>query len=375
MALAFLAKGPLALVLSAGVLLAFLASERDFKALGRMQAGWGLALMGAVLAPWYVAAALKGGAAYAYQMIVHQNLERALHAWDHVQPFWKYAQYLAGDFFPWSLLLPALALFLKGTGARRSPLARFLILAAVVPFVLLSCSQSKQGKYILMIYPFLALLLAALLQPLTVEAVGPARLRRLGGILAGALAVPGLGLAALAFFGAGGPKLQFELLPYLGPLRLCTGIILLGALSVLARSLSGEGRFLARETAVTLGLVFLVAGTWGFRLLDARKGYRTWTRTVQPLLGARRVFFWQTLRSGVMVYTDHRMPELRTRPELDALGPEDRLVAMAREWNTDAFGLDPAVRNRFEVLARVPVGGGEALLLRRKTDPPPKEPS
>ncbi|WP_306601589.1 glycosyltransferase family 39 protein [Geothrix sp. 21YS21S-2] len=363
MSLAFLAKGPLALVLSGALLAAFLVWERDFKALRRTLPGWGLLVMAAVIAPWYVAAGVRGGAGYAYQMIVHQNFERALKAWDHIQPFWRYAQYLAGDFFPWSLLLPALGLFLRGTGARRSPLARFLLLAAVVPFVLLSCSQSKQGKYILMIYPFLALLLAALLQPLSVEAVGPTRLRRLGGILAGALAVPGLALGALAFLHAGGPRIQAEILPYLGPLRVCAAIALLGALSILGRVLAGEGRHVVRDTAVTIILAFLVVGTWGFRLLDARKGYRAWTEAVQPLIQGRRVFFWQTIRSGAMVYTDHRMPELRTARDLEALGPEDRLVSMRREWDMDDWGLD---RQRFEVMLRVPVGGGEALLIRRK---------
>jgi len=356
------------------VLLAHLAWERDWRSLKRMRPGWGLALLAALIAPWYLAAALKGGTAYAYQMIVHQNLERALHAWDHIQPFWRYAQYLVGDFYPWCLLLPALVLFLTGTGAAKSPTARFLILAVGVPFLLLSCSQSKQGKYLLMIYPFLALLMAALLQPMAVEAVGETRLRRLGGALAGALAVPGLALAALAFTGAGGPRLQAELLPYRGPLRLCAVLTLLGALSVLARVLSREGRYLVRETAVTLGLVFLVAGTWGFRLLDTRKGYRAWTEAVQPLIRGRRVFFWQTVRSGAMVYTDHQMPEVRTLRELDALEPGDRLVAMAREWNADAAGLDPAARARFVVLLRVPVGGGEALLIQKKPTLLPKDP-
>ena len=369
LALACLTKGPLALVLSGAVLLAFLAWEGDFKVLKRMNAGWGLGLLALVAGPWYVAATLKGGAAYANQMIIQTNLGRALHAWDHAQPFWKYVAYVAGDCFPWSLLLPALALFLKATGAKRSSLARFLILAVVVPFVLLSCSQSKQGKYLLMIYPFLALLLAALLQPMTVEALGETRLRRLGGALAAALAVAGSTLAALAFFGAGGSQIQADLLPYLGPLRLCAAILLLGALSVLARVLAREGRFLVRETAVTLALAFLVVGTWGFRLLDARKSYRAWTAAAQPLLQGRRTVFWQTVRSGAMVYTDLRMPEVRTLAELDSLGAEDRIVATGRAWNTNLGGLDGASRSRFEVLLRVPVGGGEMLLIRKTAVP------
>ena len=372
LALAFLAKGPLALVLSSLLLLAFLGWQRDFRALKGMRLGLGLLGMAVLILPWYVAAGLKGGPAYAYELLIHQNLMRALQAWDHLQPPWRYLEYLAGDFFPWTLLLPSLVFFLARSGARRSPAARFLILAVAVPFLFLSLAQSKQSKYLLMIYPFLALLMAALLQPLTVEAVGPTRVRRLGGLLALGLALPALAFAALTFFGAGGPRLQFQIQPYLEPLRLMTTLFLLGALSVTARTLAGEGRFLVRETALTLGLVFLVMGTWGFRLLDPLKGYNRWTAQVTPLIQGRNTYFWQTIRSGVMVYTDHSMPEIRTWTDLEArMGAEDRLVSMAREWNLNAWGMTAQTRDRFEVLARMPVGEGEALLLGWKPAPSP----
>jgi 4-amino-4-deoxy-L-arabinose transferase-like glycosyltransferase len=359
LALAFLAKGPLALVLTVPLWLAFLAWQRDFGALRRVRAGQGLLLGTVIILPWYVAAGLRGGAAYAYEMVVHQNLERALHAWDHVQPPWKYVEYLAGDCFPWTLLLPALLIRLKRPEARRSPQERFLILAVAVPFLLLSCSQSKQGKYLLMVYPFLAMLLAARLRP------GAPSLRRLAGLLAAGLGLPALGLAAIAWCGAGGARLQASILPYRGPLRLDAAILLLAALWLALR-----GRHLVRATAAALGLVFLVSGTWGFRLLDPLKGYRNWTAAVQPLIAGRQVFYWQTIRSGVMVYTDHLMPELRSRAELERrLGPDQRLVAMSREWDTDAWGMDAQARKQYQVLLRMPVGGGEALLLRRRPSP------
>jgi 4-amino-4-deoxy-L-arabinose transferase-like glycosyltransferase len=366
LALAFLAKGPLALVLSVALLGAFLAWQRDLKVLRRSGLGWGLGLMALILLPWYVAAGLKGGSAYAFQLLVHQNLERAVRAWDHLQPPWRYVEYLAGDFFPWTLLLPALAWFLARSGALRSTAARFLLLAVAVPFVLLSLAQSKQGKYLLMVYPFLALLLASLLQPVTVEAVGATRIRRLGALLALGLGLPGLALLAVSVLALGGTELQAQLQPYLGPLRLACAVFLLGALSLAGRAWAGEGRFLVRETALSLGLVFLVIGTWGFRRLDAQKSFRAWTAQAAPLMAHRQVYFWQTIRSGVMVYTRHTMPELRSREELEArLGPEDRLVAMGRDWEQDHWGMEPGARARFEVILRVPVGADDVLLLRK----------
>jgi 4-amino-4-deoxy-L-arabinose transferase-like glycosyltransferase len=366
LALSFLAKGPLALALTGPLWLAFLAWQRDLGAVRRVRAGQGLLLGALIILPWYVAAGVRGGPAYAYEMVVRQNLERALHAWDHIQPPWKYVEYLAGDFFPWTLLLPSLALFLRRSGAHRQASGRFLMLAVAVPFLLLSCSQSKQGKYLLMAYPFLALLTADLLRS---RERGPGA-RRLGGLLAAGIGLPALALTAVAWFGAGGPRLQAQLQPFLGPLRLDAAILLLGAAAISARAWAGSGRFLAREAALALGLVFLVSGTWGFRLLDPLKGYRNWTAAVEPLIAGRQVYYWQTIRSGVMVYTDHLMPELRSRAELErVLGPEQRLVAMDREWDTDAWGMDARARDQFEVLLRMPVGGGQALLLRRRPAP------
>ena len=360
--LAFLAKGPLALVLSVALVAAFLGWQRDFKALKGSGLGLGLLLLAVLILPWYLAAALKGGPGYAFNLLVHQNLERALSAWDHLQPPWKYLEYLAGDCFPWSLLLPALVWFLYRGGVHRSVPARFLMLTVLV----LSLSQSKQGKYILMIYPGLSLLLAALLQPLTVEAVGVIRTRRLGGLLALGLALPGLALLAVTVLHAGGPSLQAELPPFLGPLRLVCGLFLLGALGVATRAWAGEGRFLVRETALTLGLAFLVVGTWGFRILDPVKNYRRWSSLAEPLLQGRQVYFWQTIRSGAMVYTSHRMPELRTLAELDSrLRAEDRLVAMAQDWRP----LPGQIRSRFEVILRVAVGGDDILLLGKRPSP------
>jgi 4-amino-4-deoxy-L-arabinose transferase-like glycosyltransferase len=301
-------------------------------------------------------------------MVIHQNFERALHAWDHVQPWWQYAQYLAGDYFPWTLLLPALAIVIWREGHHRSVGTRFCILAVLVPILLLSLSQSKQGKYILMVYPFLALLMAALFQPVTLEAAPKARIRALGALLATGLWIPAAALSAVAFFPVGGARVQDLIAPYVGPLRLAAVVLVLGALSLTARARMAEGRFLVRETALTLGLLFLVLGTWGFRTLDPAKGYRRWTEAVQPLISGRKVYFWQTIRSGVMVYTDHLMPEVHTYDELlGELGPEDRLVTMRREWDMDAWGMTPERRKEFEELLRVPVGGGEAILLKRRT--------
>jgi 4-amino-4-deoxy-L-arabinose transferase-like glycosyltransferase len=370
LALAFLAKGPLALVLSVGVIGTFLLWQRDLKALLRSNLGLGSLLMLIILAPWYVAAGIQGGAAYAYQMLVHQNLERALKAWDHIQPWWSYVLYLLHDFFPWSLLLPAMFWAVLQKRLHRSVATRFCMVAFLVPFLLLSCSQSKQSKYILMVYPFLAVLLGGMMQPLACGSAPKSRIRRLGSLLALGIWVPALAFTLVFVFHGLGAKVQSQVAPYVGPGRLCAGLLVLAALSLTIRSLRAEGTYLVREAAVGLALLFLVLGTWGFRKLDPVKGYKEWTSIVQPLLQGRQVYFWQTIRSGPMVYTDHLMPELHSWQELETqLKPGDRLVTMAREWKQDEWGMTPQRRAQFEVVLARPVGGGEVLLLKWKGQP------
>jgi 4-amino-4-deoxy-L-arabinose transferase-like glycosyltransferase len=367
LALAFLAKGPLAPVLSVLLLIVFLGWQRDFKAFLRSHILAGLGITVLLVAPWYIAAGFMGGAHYAYELIILQNFERATKAWDHIQPWWKYCEYMLGDFFPWVLLLPALGLHLRRERSLGDPAKRFLLLAFLMPFVFLSLVQSKQGKYLLMGYPFLALLLADLFrQP------EPSRSRRLGGVLAGGLAVPAAALAAVAL-GAGGAKLQAQVAPFMGPLRLMALGMVGGTAFVLIQAIRGRASRLVPGTALALGLLYLVGGTWGFRLLDPSKSYKRWTAAVQPLIAGRQVFYWQTIRSGVMVYTDHLMPELRTAKALEDLDPEARLVAQRGEWEQDAWGMTPGLRARFQVILAVPTGGGEILLLKKRINPIPEE--
>jgi hypothetical protein len=60
------------------------------------------------------------------------------------------------------------------------------------------------------------------------------------------------------------------------------------------------------------------------------------------------------------------MPELRHAAALEELAPEARLVAMQDEWAQNAWGMTPALRDRFEVLLVVPTGADEILLLRKR---------
>lgn len=255
--LAVLVKGPLALLLSALVLFLFLVWQKDLKALKET-----------VLNFSFIFLLILVSAGYAFDLVAVPNLHFLLQGFVQVQPIWIYAEYLTRDLFPWVLLLPALIVFLRGSGAHKAPMVRFLMLAFLVPFSISIWGDGVRGTDPLVAYPFLALLLAGLLQPIYVEGVSAARIRRIGAILAIALWAASVAFFVVSMIRLGGPEIQGLVTPMLGSLRLGTLVLALGALSVSVRCVMGEGEFLVRETTATVCVVLFIMGTWGFHQLD-----------------------------------------------------------------------------------------------------------
>src|SRR5512140_3402084 len=116
----------------------------------------------ALVLPWYFFATRAGGPVYSYDLVVNQNWNRFFQAFDHIQPWWFYFESVWGDFFPWTALALTAPLVLAPRGLfRERPELGFSATAAAVCFVFLSTSQAKQGKYLLVAYPFAAVLVAA----------------------------------------------------------------------------------------------------------------------------------------------------------------------------------------------------------------------
>jgi hypothetical protein len=375
------------------LLVAFAIRQRDRRIFSEMRPLLGAVLFLAIVTPWYIAAGVTGGQDYAYSVLIQQNFVRALRPWDHIQPWWKYAEYIAGDMMPWTLILPTMVAFhLQGAWSRTlrfggakpqkpqamhrqlpnmcDPMRRFLVLAVLVPVLLLSLSASKQGKYALMIYPFVALLMGSML---CAAANGDGlfasrRLRQtLCWLLAGIFGLVAAVALALSFSDLGGAKFWASLSPYIGPVAFVAAVCAGGASLFAWKAVKGDVRHLARGVGVAVGLVFLVVGTWGFRLLEPHKGYGRWTEEAGPHIAGRQVHFWQTIRSGAMVYTDClAMPELRRGHQLEELPPGELLVATMRDWASDNGDLTEALRGMFVTLVETPIGGGGFMLLRKK---------
>ncbi|MCU1305951.1 MAG: Melittin resistance protein PqaB [Acidobacteriaceae bacterium] len=162
LAIATLAKGPVAPFLGGLVVLIFCALRRDMKAALRTLWPPGVLLFVAIVLPWFVAVQMRNPQ-FLHVFIFEHNLERfATNTFQHRQPFWYYVPVLLLSLIPWTFFaIPALLdAFRSSLKDWRLPKAsddrtlidsfpEFLVIWTVIPILFFSLSQSKLPGYIL----------------------------------------------------------------------------------------------------------------------------------------------------------------------------------------------------------------------------------
>lgn len=284
--LAVLTKGPLAIAISVLVAGVSVVATRSFRPVRVLYPVRAAIVVAAVAAPWYVLAIRRFGWDYAYELLIRHNLVRFVAAWDHIRPFWYYAvEKIWPDFFPWTLpaIVAVVVLWRRGEVAANPRLASVLRAVGVV-FVLLSISRSKQGKYILFLYPFVAAVLALFVTRMRAaedEAAQKAR-RLVRGILAAVSVL--LVLAALALYPVAVRKAPGDaaLVPWVAiPLGL-GAVAALFVLSRRRREIAGAAFALAGG----LWLAEAAVGAKGFPAMNARKTARPLYEKLRPLVSS-----------------------------------------------------------------------------------------
>ncbi|MBV9102635.1 MAG: glycosyltransferase family 39 protein [Candidatus Eremiobacteraeota bacterium] len=165
MALGVLAKGPVAVVIAALVVLPWLLWER---ALGLEIArpkvrNWiaGVLLFVLLVAPWFLAVSLRAGTQATAQLIGHYSVGRYLGTIENqTGAIWYYLPVIVLGFFPWFAFLPP-ALWSAARAARSlgasGSLARLAVVWAVLPFLFFSLAQTKLPNYIALEFPAFAI--------------------------------------------------------------------------------------------------------------------------------------------------------------------------------------------------------------------------
>ncbi len=164
--LAVLAKGPVALILVAGILLLFWLFDERGGSFRRWHVMSGTLLAAAVSLPWYWLAYRQNGFAFIATFFINHNLARYVSdIHHHTEPFYYYIPIILGLFFPWSawllLLVPASIRAAVRSWRSWDPANLFMLCWIIFPLAFFSLSESKLSGYVLPTLPPLALLLGA----------------------------------------------------------------------------------------------------------------------------------------------------------------------------------------------------------------------
>jgi 4-amino-4-deoxy-L-arabinose transferase-like glycosyltransferase len=179
-ALATLAKGPVAVFLSAGIILLFALLRRDARLILRTLWPIGIALYLAVAAPWYIAVQHANPEFFRTFFLEH-NLERfSSNLYHHPQPFWFYIPVALLALVPWSFFALAALIdalrdwrFSVQQPAGQEDFRTYLSLWFLLPIVFFSLSHSKLPGYILPGIPAATILLADFIRRREQEQIKP----------------------------------------------------------------------------------------------------------------------------------------------------------------------------------------------------------
>lgn len=163
MALAVLTKGPVGVLFPAIAALSWQVIVPPERRLPVRSLLTGLTLAAAWIMLWVVPASLAGGPEYATDLLLHQNLGRAVRSFAHDKPWHYYLRSLPIALLPWLFVLPMSMkpLFKAGATARRERLA--MLLTVITGIALFSLFSGKRTRYLLPLFPCVALVIGTFL--------------------------------------------------------------------------------------------------------------------------------------------------------------------------------------------------------------------
>ncbi len=324
--LGFLAKGPVTVVVPGLILLSYALWTRT--SWRRFVSGvpLGVAAFIAIAAPWYLALFFTGHTAELNEVLLRQNFERFVAAWDHDQPWWYYLKYIWIVFAPWSWFLPVAAGVAIDRRYAKSLKPRALAwIGLLAPLIFFSLSDSKRAPYLLPAAPFVAWLAAVVVDHLRQKqlhrrerVVCLATCGLLGGIL----------LAAALYVTTRGGQSEESLasVPLTGVSLGVGGV----GLALLLAALAPWGR--RRAATVLAGGVaslYLLLAVWVSQGLNGVKSARGFMQQARAVVAASTPIYsylptTSHLRGGYAYYNGGPIPDLRTPDKLVAVWRSER---------------------------------------------------
>ena len=337
---AVLAKGPFGLAFpwATALVYAFINESGSFTR--RLRAlPWLPAILAVVAALatagiWYWLAYQRGGQTFIQVHLMEENVGRFMNVSgdepEHAKPFFYSVIYLFTSFFPFSLFLPFVAVWLwTQRTVFKADSHRGLLFASIwfaLLFIAVTISSSKREVYLLPLFPALAYIMAICIKDVTARGLDFARTRFVivatVGVVAVAFALVAVGLSTVTLVGGSqvvvdlaGARAQSEVSQLLDSFKSGPAIIALVFLGALLLGLAARA---CRRSQLQLCSVLMSAGTLAvitmvnFRILPAIAADSTPTAFVlgmnniitkgAPLVQYKHTFF------PAMYYWEHFIP-------------------------------------------------------------------
>jgi 4-amino-4-deoxy-L-arabinose transferase-like glycosyltransferase len=320
-ALGVLTKGPVAIVLTGGIIGLFLLVRRDWAAMWAGIDRVGIGVFCLVALPWFVLVSIRNPE-FPDFFIMDQHVRRFLSTGEHHQPIWFFLPIVFASLLPWSvavLLVPSWSSALRRF-REWSPLTWFCLIWSAVIIGFFSLSTSKLGTYIVPALPPLALLTARALRDVVAAdaPLGP-RLAPLLLLLGAGMVIGGLVVLFLTL------PLSLPLTPYLW----AGGAVLLAAGWWMRRQRDTQ-RALATGMWAMLALLSVAISGRGVTTSYRHLGLAIRTQ-VQP---GDEVLIYRHYVQGIPLYTQRRAVMVVGKGELDFGSRQGDQSAFF--WPTDA---------------------------------------
>ena len=251
-ALAFLSKGLVGILIPGTVAVCYLLLRRDWNLIWRARPGWTLLALALLAAPWIILVEQRNPG-FAQFFFVHEQFARFLtRVHQRYEPDWFFVPVLLLGYMPWTPLLPLIARRSWIDSRAGDGACLLLAIWVVFCFVFFSLSQSKLIPYILPLFPALSLLAGR-----SLAVVEPRQLRR--ALLIASALWAALSLTALWVWHT--PAMAARLDLPAGPLvpAIAASFLLAALLTVGASALAARRGALPATIIATLGSLLLVS--------------------------------------------------------------------------------------------------------------------
>lgn len=333
--LGMLTKGPVAIVLPAFVCALWFTIERRWTDLRRMSLGSGLAIIAAIVVPWYALLYSRHGWGPVLGFFQGENVDRFMTSMvpGDQRPWFWYLQVLLSDLFPWAplLIVPLLAAWRPTGGAAdaSATLRRLLWCWVVGITAAFSLSATKQDLYIFPVITASAVLIA---DALINSEFGRLHRGLRWGLALSAVATALCGVAIAYFFTSGAYALV--------GVPAAAGICVMGGITAATCVIAGRHRLAVTALAGTFVLFNYV---FVARVLPSVERFKPSPRFARVAVdqGAEsdRIGSYEYMLSSLVYYARRPVQQLGTEEEVrDFYAKGPGWVVMRRE-QFDELGL------------------------------------